>query len=120
MKKSQNSADSTQQHLKQGSDSSSNDHTESYIIILAEEGGGVATAAEGAENEPDADVLINRITAAVREAEEDVTMRVMLLQLIDTVIFNLAFLTVTEATVASQRCLLTRKCQNKPSTILQE
>ncbi|OAT06176.1 hypothetical protein BDBG_16567 [Blastomyces gilchristii SLH14081] len=53
---------------------------------------------------------------AVRDAEEgeDVTMRVILLQLIDTVIsaFNLAFLMITEAAATSQRCLLTRKCQN--------
>ncbi|OAT02655.1 uncharacterized protein BDCG_17703 [Blastomyces dermatitidis ER-3] len=60
-------------------------------------------------------------TTAVREAEEGVTMGVMLPRLIDTIsTFNLAFLTVTEAAAASQRHLLTRKHQNKPSTVLQE
>ncbi|OAT02706.1 uncharacterized protein BDCG_17735 [Blastomyces dermatitidis ER-3] len=38
--------------------------------------------------------------AAVREAGEDVTMRAVLPQLIDTVTFNLTFLTVTEAAAA--------------------
>ncbi|EQL29782.1 hypothetical protein BDFG_07625 [Blastomyces dermatitidis ATCC 26199] len=60
--------------------------------------------------------------ATVKEAGEegDVTMRAVLPQLIDTAAFNLAFLAVTEATAASQRHLLTRKCQNKPSIVLQE
>ncbi|KMW67740.1 hypothetical protein BDDG_12287 [Blastomyces dermatitidis ATCC 18188] len=61
--------------------------------------------------------------AAVKEVEEEgVTIRVMLLRLIDTAVsvFNLAFLAVTEAAAASQRHLLTRKCQNKFSTVLQE
>ncbi|OAT01206.1 uncharacterized protein BDCG_16970 [Blastomyces dermatitidis ER-3] len=58
---------------------------------------------------------------AAREVEEDVTMRAVLSQLIDTAIFNLAFLTVTEAAAASQRhLLLTRKHQNKPLIISQE
>ncbi|OAS99870.1 uncharacterized protein BDCG_16361 [Blastomyces dermatitidis ER-3] len=64
---------------------------------------------------------------AVREAgeeeeEEDVIIKAVLLRLIDTVIFifNLAFLAVTETVTASQRCLFTRKCQNKLFIILQE
>ncbi|KMW68737.1 hypothetical protein BDDG_13005 [Blastomyces dermatitidis ATCC 18188] len=40
-------------------------------------------------------------TAAVREAEEDVTMRVILPRLIDTAASNLAFLTVMKITVTS-------------------
>ncbi|EQL27730.1 hypothetical protein BDFG_09461, partial [Blastomyces dermatitidis ATCC 26199] len=66
------------------------------------------------------------ITAAAREAEEeeeDVTMKVMLPRLSDAAVsaFNLAFLAVTEAAAASQRCLLlTRKHQNKPLIISQE
>ncbi|OAT05769.1 hypothetical protein BDBG_16491 [Blastomyces gilchristii SLH14081] len=54
---------------------------------------------------------------AAKEAgeEEDVTMKAVLPQLIDTAIsvFNLAFLMITEAAAAPQRCLLTRKHQNK-------
>ncbi|OAT01448.1 uncharacterized protein BDCG_17093 [Blastomyces dermatitidis ER-3] len=59
---------------------------------------------------------------AVREAGENVTIRAVLPRLIDTVFtFNLAFLTVTEAAAAPQRCLLlTRKHQNKPLIISQE
>ncbi|KMW69158.1 hypothetical protein BDDG_13326 [Blastomyces dermatitidis ATCC 18188] len=62
---------------------------------------------------------------AAKEAEEegDMTMKVILLQLIDTAVFtfNLAFLAVTEAAAASQRhLLLTRKYQNKLLIILQE
>ncbi|OAT11986.1 hypothetical protein BDBG_07395 [Blastomyces gilchristii SLH14081] len=56
---------------------------------------------------------------AAREAGEDVTMRAVLLQLIDITAFNLAFLTVTEAAAAPQRHLLTRKHQNKPLIISQ-
>ncbi|OAT02856.1 uncharacterized protein BDCG_17808 [Blastomyces dermatitidis ER-3] len=90
----------------------------------------------GAEDRSDTDKLISRrddtslqdtvtITAAAKEAgeEEDVTMRAVLLWLIDTIIstFNLAFLVTTEAVAASQRhLLLTRKCQNKPLIVLQE
>ncbi|EQL28455.1 hypothetical protein BDFG_08801 [Blastomyces dermatitidis ATCC 26199] len=69
----------------------------------------------GAENRPDADASAGRrdeislhsaaTTAAVaRDAErrEDVTMKVMLLQLIDVIsAFNLAFITVTETAAAS-------------------
>ncbi|OAT02990.1 uncharacterized protein BDCG_17876 [Blastomyces dermatitidis ER-3] len=73
-------------------------------------------AVREAENESDIDKLTDRrddislqdtvtIITAVKEAEEeeDVTMRAVLSQLIDTVIFifNLAFLTVTEAAAAS-------------------
>ncbi|OAT13900.1 hypothetical protein BDBG_17931 [Blastomyces gilchristii SLH14081] len=66
------------------------------------------------------------ITTAVREVEEeeeeDVTMRVMLLQSVNTIIFtfNQAFLAVIKTTAASQRHLFTRKCQNKLFIILQE
>ncbi|EEQ89162.1 uncharacterized protein BDCG_04282 [Blastomyces dermatitidis ER-3] len=102
----------------------------SYIIMLIEEGG-IATAAGGAEDKLNADTSAGRrdntslqgtatSTVTAREAEEDVTMRAVLSQLIDITAFNLAFLTVTEAAAAPQRCLLTRKCQNKPSTVLQE
>ncbi|EQL32578.1 hypothetical protein BDFG_05251 [Blastomyces dermatitidis ATCC 26199] len=93
------------------------------------EGGGVTTVAGGAGNGPDTDTLVSRrddtslqstatSTAAVREAGEDVAMRAVLTQLIDVTAFNLAFLTVTETAAAPQRHLLTRKCQNKPSTVL--
>ncbi|OAT09435.1 hypothetical protein BDBG_05219 [Blastomyces gilchristii SLH14081] len=127
MKKSQNSADSTQQYSEQSSgivtvsetklslSSSLNDHTGSYATVLAEEGGGVATAVREAENELDTDASASRrdntslhsvttITAATRDAgeKEDVTMKAVLSQLIDTVFtFNLAFLTVTETAAAS-------------------
>ncbi|KMW68572.1 hypothetical protein BDDG_12897 [Blastomyces dermatitidis ATCC 18188] len=60
-------------------------------------------------------------TMAAREAGEGVAMKVMLPRLIDTVTFNLAFLTVMKAAAASQRCLLlTRKYQNKLLIISQE
>ncbi|EQL27715.1 hypothetical protein BDFG_09476 [Blastomyces dermatitidis ATCC 26199] len=144
MKKSQNSADSTQQYLKQGSDVlvtvseiklfsdfSLNDYMGSYITVLTEEGSGVTTAVRGAGNELDTDELTSRrdnislqgtvtSAAAAREAGEDVTMKAVLPQLIDTAVFNLAFFTVTETAAASQRHLLTRKHQNKPSIVLQE
>ncbi|KMW68353.1 hypothetical protein BDDG_12762 [Blastomyces dermatitidis ATCC 18188] len=59
-------------------------------------------AAGGAGNEPDADTLTGRTAAAVKEVEEDVTMKAELLRLIDAVsAFNLAFFTVTEAAAAS-------------------
>ncbi|OAT13903.1 hypothetical protein BDBG_17932 [Blastomyces gilchristii SLH14081] len=63
-------------------------------------------------NELNTDTLISRrddislqdtattVTAA-REVEEGVTMRAVLLQLINITTFNLAFLTVTEAAAAS-------------------
>ncbi|EQL32854.1 hypothetical protein BDFG_04962 [Blastomyces dermatitidis ATCC 26199] len=60
------------------------------------------------------------MTAKEAGEEEGVTMRAVLSQLIDTAVFNLAFLTVTEAAAAPQRHLLTRKYQNKPSIVLQE
>ncbi|EGE87117.1 hypothetical protein BDDG_10069 [Blastomyces dermatitidis ATCC 18188] len=88
-----------------------NDHMRSYITVLAEGGGGVATAVRRAGDRLDADALAGRrddtslqgtatSTAAAREAEEGVMMRVMLPQLIDTAAFNLAFLAVTEITAA--------------------
>ncbi|OAT00147.1 uncharacterized protein BDCG_16492 [Blastomyces dermatitidis ER-3] len=92
-----------------------------YVTVLTEKRGGVTTAVRGAEDELDADTLTGRITVTAREAEEGVTMRAELSQLIDIIFtFNLAFLMVMEITAASQRHLLTRKCQNKLSTILQE
>ncbi|OAT00008.1 uncharacterized protein BDCG_16423 [Blastomyces dermatitidis ER-3] len=62
------------------------------------------------------------MTAKEAEEGEDMTMRVILPRLIDITvfIFNLAFLTVMKATVTPQRHLLTRKCQNKLFTVLQE
>ncbi|OAT08660.1 hypothetical protein BDBG_17090 [Blastomyces gilchristii SLH14081] len=92
-------------------------------------------AVKRAEDRSDTDKSISRrddislqgtvtITAAAKEVEEeeDMIIRVMLSQLIDTVIFifNLAFLVIMEATATSQRHLLTRKCQNKFLIVLQE
>ncbi|EEQ86635.2 uncharacterized protein BDCG_16415 [Blastomyces dermatitidis ER-3] len=57
---------------------------------------------------------------AIREAGGGVAMRAVLPRLIDITVFNLAFLTVTETTAAPQRCLFTRKHQNKPLIVLQE
>ncbi|KMW67300.1 hypothetical protein BDDG_12036 [Blastomyces dermatitidis ATCC 18188] len=128
MKKSQNSADSTQQYSEQ-----SLSMLESYATVLTERESDVATAAERAENRLNTDELTDRrdnislqgtatIITGSKEAEEeeDMTMRVILSQLIDVTVFtfNLTFLTVTEAAAASQRCLLTRKHQNKFSIIL--
>ncbi|OAT00068.1 uncharacterized protein BDCG_16449 [Blastomyces dermatitidis ER-3] len=88
----------------------------SYTTVLAEGGGGVATAAGGARDRMNIDKLISRrddtslqgvmtTVTAVKEAEEeeDMIMRAVLLQLIDATasIFNLAFLTVTETAAAS-------------------
>ncbi|OAT02542.1 uncharacterized protein BDCG_17623 [Blastomyces dermatitidis ER-3] len=85
--------------------------------MLIKRESGVATVIREAEKELDMNKLISRrdnislqstvtITAAVREAEEeeeDMTMRAVLLQLSDTVIFifNLAFLTVMKAAATS-------------------
>ncbi|EQL28008.1 hypothetical protein BDFG_09203, partial [Blastomyces dermatitidis ATCC 26199] len=92
-----------------------NDHTGSYITVLTREGGGITTAVREVRDELNTDKLISRrddislqgtvTTAAVikeAEEEEDVIMRAVLLQLIDIIIFifNLAFLTVTEAAAA--------------------
>ncbi|EQL29801.1 hypothetical protein BDFG_07643, partial [Blastomyces dermatitidis ATCC 26199] len=117
--------------------SSLNDHTGSYITVLTGGRGGVATVVREVRDRTDTDRSDTDTPAgrrnntslqgtattamAVREAGEDVTMRAVLLQLIDTVFtFNLAFLTVTETAAASQRHLLTRKHQNKSFIILQE
>ncbi|OAS99505.1 uncharacterized protein BDCG_16174 [Blastomyces dermatitidis ER-3] len=117
--------------IKLSPGSSLNDHTGSYTTVLAGGGGSVATAVGGVRDGPDTDTPASRrddtplqgtatSTTAAREAGGDVVMRVMLPQLIDTATFNLAFLMVTEAAAAPQRHLLfTRKCQNKPSTVLQ-
>ncbi|OAT00063.1 uncharacterized protein BDCG_16444 [Blastomyces dermatitidis ER-3] len=91
---------------------SSNDYMRLYITVLTEREGSVATAVREAENRPDTDVSASRrnnislqdtatTTMAAREAEEDVTMKVILLWLINTAAFNLAFLTVTETAAAS-------------------
>ncbi|KMW66678.1 hypothetical protein BDDG_11663 [Blastomyces dermatitidis ATCC 18188] len=83
----------------------------SYTTVLIEKGG-VATVTERAENESDADALTGRrdnislqstatSTAAAREAEEDVTMKVMLPRLINAAAFNLAFLMITEIIITS-------------------
>ncbi|EQL28138.1 hypothetical protein BDFG_09090, partial [Blastomyces dermatitidis ATCC 26199] len=113
-----------------------NDHTESYITVLAERESSITTAAEGAENRLNIDKLISRrdnislqgmmtiITAAKEAGEEgDMIIRAVLSQLIDTAafIFNLTFLTAMEAAAAPQRhLLLTRKHQNKSLIISQE
>ncbi|EGE80427.1 hypothetical protein BDDG_03368 [Blastomyces dermatitidis ATCC 18188] len=126
----------TVSETKLSSGFSLNDHTGSYITVLTEEKGSVITAAERVRDRSDTDELISRrddislqgtatIITAIKEAEEeeDVTMKAVLSWLIDATVstFNLAFLTATEATTASQRHLLfTRKCQNKPLIILQE
>ncbi|OAT11513.1 hypothetical protein BDBG_06983 [Blastomyces gilchristii SLH14081] len=96
--------------------SSLNDHTGSYITVLAGGEGGITTAVGRAGDEPDTDEPTDRrndtslqgmvtITAAVKEAEEeeDVTMRAVLSQLIDAAVsaFNLAFLTVMKTVTAS-------------------
>ncbi|KMW67805.1 hypothetical protein BDDG_12338 [Blastomyces dermatitidis ATCC 18188] len=71
-------------------------------------------------NEPDTDALTGRrdnislqstatFTTAVREVEEDVAMKAVLLRLIDTAAFNLAFLMITEVITALQRHLLLTK-----------
>ncbi|OAT06473.1 hypothetical protein BDBG_02662 [Blastomyces gilchristii SLH14081] len=95
------------------SEFSSNNHTGSYITVLIEGEGSVTTAVREVEKELDTDKPAGRrdntslqgtatTTAAAREVEEDVTMRAVLLQLIDTIIsvFNLAFLAATEAAAA--------------------
>ncbi|EQL27824.1 hypothetical protein BDFG_09377, partial [Blastomyces dermatitidis ATCC 26199] len=116
--------------IKLSSGFSLNDHTGSYTTVMVG-GGGVTTAVRGAEDRLDTDTPVSRrddiplqgtatSAAAAREAEGDVTMEAVLPRLIDTVTFNLAFLTVMEAAAAPQRCLLTRKYQNKFFIILQE
>ncbi|OAT09488.1 hypothetical protein BDBG_17231, partial [Blastomyces gilchristii SLH14081] len=102
----------TVSEIKLSSGSSLNDHTGSYTTVLAEGGGGVATAVRGAGDRPDADSPAGRrdntplqgtatTAAAAREAGGDVAMGVVLPQLIDATVSNLAFLTVTEAAAAS-------------------
>ncbi|OAT02954.1 uncharacterized protein BDCG_17853 [Blastomyces dermatitidis ER-3] len=83
----------------------------SYVTVLTEREGSVATVAERVRDEPDTDTPVSRrddtslqgtatFITAVREAGEDVMMKVMLLQLIDITAFNLAFLTVMKAAAA--------------------
>ncbi|OAT01619.1 uncharacterized protein BDCG_17171 [Blastomyces dermatitidis ER-3] len=103
----------TVSEIKLFPDFSLNDHTESYATVLTERGNSVATAVERAGNELNTDASVSRrddtslqgtatTTAAVREAGEDVAMRVMLLRLIDIIsAFNLTFLAATEAAAAS-------------------
>ncbi|OAT04305.1 hypothetical protein BDBG_00884 [Blastomyces gilchristii SLH14081] len=84
--------------------------------MLIEKRDSVAIVMREVENEPDTDKPAGRrdntslqgtattaVTAREAEEREDVIMKVMLLQLIDTAvfIFNLAFLTVTETAAAS-------------------
>ncbi|EGE86331.2 hypothetical protein BDDG_09276, partial [Blastomyces dermatitidis ATCC 18188] len=113
-----------------------NDHMGSYIIMLTEKRGGVAMMMRETETELNMNELISRrddislqgiatITTSARNAEEreDMTMKVMLPQLIDITVFtfNLAFLIVMKAAAALQRhLLLTRQCQNKFFIVLQE
>ncbi|EQL28723.1 hypothetical protein BDFG_08578, partial [Blastomyces dermatitidis ATCC 26199] len=97
--------------IKLFSDFSSNDHMKSYITVLTERRGGVATAVKRAGNRLNTDTSVSRrddislqgmitIITAAREAGEDVIMRVILSQLIDTAVFNLAFLTVMKTAAA--------------------
>ncbi|OAT12277.1 hypothetical protein BDBG_07644 [Blastomyces gilchristii SLH14081] len=84
--------------------------------MLIERRSGIATVKRKAEKELNTDKLISRrdnislqgtvtITTAIRdiEEEEDVAMKVMLLQLIDATVsvFNLTFLIATEAAATS-------------------
>ncbi|OAT02499.1 uncharacterized protein BDCG_17598 [Blastomyces dermatitidis ER-3] len=93
-----------------------NDHTGSYATVLTERESSVATVMREAENRLNTDKLTSRrnnislqgtvtTAAAAKEAEEgeDVIIRVILSQLIDTAVstFNLAFLTVMKAAAAS-------------------
>ncbi|OAT03929.1 hypothetical protein BDBG_16146 [Blastomyces gilchristii SLH14081] len=83
--------------------------------MLIERGGGIATVMRRAEDRPDADKLVSRrddislqdtatISAAVRDAEEreNIIIRAVLLQLIDTAVFtfNLAFLMIMKTAAA--------------------
>ncbi|EQL27987.1 hypothetical protein BDFG_09217, partial [Blastomyces dermatitidis ATCC 26199] len=120
--------------IKLSPGSSLNDHMESYITVLTGKRDSVATAVRGAENELNIDAPAGRrddtslhdtatTTTAARDAEEreDVTMRAVLPRLIDIIsTINLAFLVIMKAAAASQRHLLTRKCQNKFLIVLQE
>ncbi|EQL28094.1 hypothetical protein BDFG_09130, partial [Blastomyces dermatitidis ATCC 26199] len=104
--------------------SSLNDHTGSYITVLAEGGGSVTTVIREVRDEPDTDKLTGRrddtplqgtatTAAAAKEAGGGVAMGAVLPRLIDTAVSasNLAFLAATEAAAAPQRHLLfTRKC----------
>ncbi|OAT02936.1 uncharacterized protein BDCG_17842 [Blastomyces dermatitidis ER-3] len=101
--------------IKLFSDFSLNDHTESYITVLTEGGGGVTTAVGETGNRLNMNELTGRedntslqdtvtTTTATREAGEgDVIMKAVLPRLSDTTVFtfNLAFLTATEAAAAS-------------------
>ncbi|EQL29138.1 hypothetical protein BDFG_08203, partial [Blastomyces dermatitidis ATCC 26199] len=126
----------TVSRIKLSLSSSLNDHTGSYITVLTGRRGSIATAAERMGDELNMNESISRrddtslqgtattVTAA-KEAgeEEDMTMKAVLSQLIDTAIsaFNLTFLAVMEAVTTPQRHLLfTRKHQNKPLIIFQE
>ncbi|EQL31029.1 hypothetical protein BDFG_06569 [Blastomyces dermatitidis ATCC 26199] len=86
--------------IKLSSESSLNNHMRSYVTVLIEERSSVAIMMRRAGNELNADELTGRrnnislqgiatTAAAVRdvEEEEDVIIRVMLLQLIDTAVF---------------------------------
>ncbi|EGE79347.1 hypothetical protein BDDG_02286 [Blastomyces dermatitidis ATCC 18188] len=88
-----------------------NDHMRSYITVLIEKGG-VATAVRRVRNELNTDISVSRrddtslqsmatSTTAVREVEEDVIIRAVLLQLINITVFNLTFLMTMETAAAS-------------------
>ncbi|KMW68783.1 hypothetical protein BDDG_13029 [Blastomyces dermatitidis ATCC 18188] len=98
MKKLQNSADSTQQYSEQGSDMSQKSN---YRLDFSESLFSESNSSQvSLQMITQGHILLTAV--AVREAEEDVTMRAELLQLIDIIfIFNLAFFAVTEAAAAS-------------------
>ncbi|EEQ84540.1 uncharacterized protein BDCG_01345 [Blastomyces dermatitidis ER-3] len=106
-----------------------NTYREAGVVVAG------ATAAGGAGEGPDTDEPTGRkddtplqgtatTAAAAREAGGggggDVTMGAVLPRSVNTAAStsNQAFLAATEAAAASQRHLLTRKCQNKPFIIL--
>ncbi|EGE79337.1 hypothetical protein BDDG_02276 [Blastomyces dermatitidis ATCC 18188] len=104
----------TVSEIKLSLKSSLNDHMRSYITVLIERGGGIVTMMGRAGNELNANKSASRrddislqdaatTATAARDAEEEegMAMRAVLLQLIDIIfIFNLTFLTVTEAAAA--------------------
>ncbi|OAT03446.1 hypothetical protein BDBG_00163 [Blastomyces gilchristii SLH14081] len=92
----------TVSEIKLSPDSSLNDHTGSYITVLTERRGSITTVMRRAEKELNTDKSISRrddislqgmmtITTATREVEEgeedNVTMRAVLLQFINIIIF---------------------------------
>ncbi|EEQ89542.2 uncharacterized protein BDCG_04662 [Blastomyces dermatitidis ER-3] len=104
----------TVSEIKLSLKSSLNDHMRSYVTVLIERRGGIATMMERAGNELNANKPASRrddiplqgaatTATAARDAEEEegMAMRAVLPQLIDIIfIFNLTFLTVREAAAA--------------------